>query len=168
MGVELVALVNDTPETNHDLRSRLDLPFPVLSDPGGDIARAYDVFHEGEPKGRDIARIAMFLVSSATDGGQVLWDHVSPTHHHRVPPSMLMERVQDHLGRSRKFVPVFVPDEPSSIDPAPNEQILRSEITMGANTEAHRLIAEGWRLIATVPEWGAHGMNGNRWVFAKP
>ena len=110
----------------------------------------------------------MFLVSSSSDGGEVLWEHVSPTHHHRVPPSMLMERVQEQLGRSHKIVTIFVPDEPSSIDPAPNEQILRSEIAMGANTEVHRLTAAGWRLVATVPEWGTHGMNGNRWVFAKP
>lgn len=168
LGVGLVALVNDTPETNHELRERLDLPFSILSDPDAEIARTYDIFHENEPKGRDIARISMFYISSAAQGAEVTWEHVSPTHHHRVPPSMLVERVQEQLGRRQKIVSVFVPDEPSSFDPEPNEQILTSEVTMGANTELHRLMESGWRLVGTSPEWGMHGMNGNRWVFMKP
>ena len=32
LGVELVAAANDTPETNRELRERLDLPFTLLSD----------------------------------------------------------------------------------------------------------------------------------------
>jgi hypothetical protein len=168
LGVELVALVNDTPDVNYELRERLDLPFSLLSDPDAEIARRYDTFHDNEPKGRDIARVAMFYISPASQGGEVMWEHVSPTHHHRVPPSMLVERVQEQLGRERKTVSVLVPDEPSSFDPASNEQILKSEITMGANTEIHRLVAAGWRLVATAPAFGLHGMNGNRWVFVKP
>ena len=167
LGVEMIALVNDTPETNHELRERLDLPFSLLSDPDAEIARKFQVFHDDEPKGRNIARVSLFLVDGAGGDGHVLWEHVSPTHHHRVPPSMLLEVIQTALGRKKKIVSVFVPDGPSSVDQDPGRRILASEITMGAQTEIHRLTGEGWTLQATVPETGTHGASGNRWVFTK-
>ena len=33
----------DTPETNKKFAESLDLDYPILSDPGGDVARAYGV-----------------------------------------------------------------------------------------------------------------------------
>jgi len=40
---DVVGVSSDTQETNDRFRESLDLPFPLVGDPQGDILRAYDV-----------------------------------------------------------------------------------------------------------------------------
>lgn len=165
LGVEFVALGNDTPEDIKNLRERLDLPFTLLSDPEAEIARQYDVFHENEPKGRNIARVSVFYVDSAENGAVVRWEHVSPSHHHRVPPSRLSEVIQEIQGRRRRIVSVLVPSEETTFFEDKSRQLYASEITMGAYTEIHRLTEAGYTLSSVTPEYHGGCFVGQRHVF---
>lgn len=167
LGVQFVALVNDTPETNKNLRERLDLPYTLLSDPEAEIARKYDVFHENEPKGRNIARVSVFYVDSAENGTIVRWEHVSPSHHHRVPPSRLSEVIQEMQGRKRRIVSVLVPSEEATFFEDKTRQLYASEITMGAYTEIHRLSEAGYELTAVTPEYNEGCFVGQRHFFVR-
>lgn len=163
--MEFVALVNDTPQTNHELRERLDLPFMLLSDPEANVAREYDVFHENEPKGRSIARVSVFLVDSADNGSVVRWEHVSPSQHHRVPPSRLSEVIQEMQGRRRKIVSVLVPSEVATFLDDPSDRLYASHVAMGAYTEIHRLNEAGYTLNAVTPEFRDECVIGHRHIF---
>lgn len=48
-------------------------PFPLLADEDLAVIRAYDVYHENESKGRDIARPSTFVIDPS---GMVTWRYV--------------------------------------------------------------------------------------------
>ena len=74
-GVRVAAISADPPETNLEYRRQLGLTFPLLSDPGGDVLRRYDLLHAGGgPGGSDISRPAEFLVDAA---GNVRWANLT-------------------------------------------------------------------------------------------
>ncbi len=167
LGADIVALVNDTPETNAELRERLDLPFSLLSDPDAGISRLYNAFHNNEPKGRSIARIGVFLIDSGEHGGVIRWEYVSPTHHHRVPPSRLSQELQTLIGLQRQIVQVVIPSGDETFSDDANEQALRSGVTMGSYTELFRLRRDGWKLQAVSPEFRGATFTGQRYVFER-
>ena len=189
LGVELVAAANDTPETNEQLRQEWDLPFTILSDEDGEVARAYGAFHENEPRGRKIALVSMFLIGAAEQDGRVLWEYVGPTSRHRVAPSRLSEEIQRALGREQLVVSVIVPspwqveqtigrfqDPPLGLYRTPEELhvagVLTSrdymrELAMQSHAEVHRLTEAGWTLVAVTPEHDGVTVVGERWVFQR-
>ena len=59
-GVQLAALSVDEPERSRDLRARLGLPYPLLTDPGRDVIRSWGLFNPKEAGG--IARPATYLL----------------------------------------------------------------------------------------------------------
>ena len=189
LGVELVAAANDTPETNKELRERLDLPFMLLSDEEAQVARAYGAFHENEPRGRSIARYAVFLIADADDGGRILWEYVAPTNRHRVSFSRLSEGVQVAQGRERQVVSVLVPsawqveravaelqtpalglyrtpDKAELHRPGVlTERDYMRELAMQSHAEVQRLTEQGWALAAVSPEFEGAVCIGQRYVF---
>jgi hypothetical protein len=188
LGVEIVAAANATPEEHLALRNALDLPFLLLADADGQVAAAYDAFHENEPRGRAIARPGFFLIDSADNGGIVRWEYVGPTSRHRVPPSRLLQEILTMRGQRHQIVSVVVPSEAeierviaerqhpplgffSTPDithrPAPTEREFLRELAMYAYSELHRLAAEGWSLVAVLPEINGSLSIGQRYVFER-
>jgi alkyl hydroperoxide reductase subunit AhpC len=189
LGVELVAAANDTPETNEALRRRYELPFSLLSDENGDVARAYGAFHEDEPQGRSIARVSVFLIEQADAGGRITWEYVGPTARHRVALSRLSEEVQRMQGLSTLTVSVVVPstwhleqtiagfqNPPLGIYTTPDDlnepgvlvyRDYMRELAMQSHAEVHRLANEGWQLMAVTPESENGAVIGQRHVFQR-
>jgi hypothetical protein len=188
LGVEFVAVANEEPDNHAEWRERLDLPFQLLSDPDSELARALHVFHENEPKGRLIARPAMFLIDTHANGNTILWEHVSPTSRHRVEPSRIMEELLTALGYRRQVVSVIVPssgevehriaelqDPPLGLYTTPPEErpgalIQRDfmhQLAMAANAEVQRLAGDGWTLEAVTTEFDGSRPVGQRYVFAR-
>ena len=188
LGFEIVAAANATPEEHLELRNRMDLPFLLLADADGQVAAAYDAFHENEPRGRAIARPGFFLIDSASNGGIVRWEYVGPTSRHRVPPSRLAQEMLTMRGQRHQIVSVVVPSE-AEIErviaerqhpplglfatpdvthrPAPTEREFLRELAMYAYSELHRLAEEGWSLITVVPEVNGAVNVGQRYVFER-
>lgn len=188
LGIDFVAIANESPESHNALREKLDLPYSLLTDPDAEVAKALNVFHENEPRDRLIARPAMFLVDTADNDNTILWEHVSPTTRHRVPPSRIIEEILNVLGRKRQTVSVCVPSETelqrqiaSYQDPplgfyrtpdhyqgsARVEREFTRETAMSAFNEVHRLTNEGWDLKAVVPEVEHDRAIGHRYVFQR-
>lgn len=190
LGVEFVAAANDTPETNHELRERLDLPFTLLSDVDGEVASMYHAFHENEPRGRKIARTSMFLIDSAENDRIIRWEYVGPTARHRVPGSRLVEEILNLRGQRQQVLSVLVPTQAYLLqqiaernDPPlglyrqpPAEEIEGSavlerevlgQMVMGQYEEVHRLMRDGWRLVTVAPEASNGETTGQRYVFER-
>jgi hypothetical protein len=188
LGVVFVAVANEAPENHAELRERLDLPFQLLSDPDSELARALHVFHENEPKGRLIARPAMFLIDTHANGNKILWEHVSPTSRHRVEPSRIMEELLTALGYRRQVVSVIVPSSgeverriaafqdpplgfvrtPDEVQPGVlTERDFMRQLAMAANAEVHRLAEDGWTLSAVAPEFDGARPVGQRYIFER-
>ena len=188
LGVDFFAVANEEPENHKEIRERLDLPFMLLSDPGAEIARAYNTYHENEPGGRDIARPGLFLIDSAQNGAKVLWDHVGPTTRHRVTPNRIIEELLNALGRKHQVVSVHVPSETELLrvigayqDPPVGhyrtpgelqrgvgvEREFTQQNAMAAFSEVHRLAEEGWTLVSVAPEFEGARATGQRYVFQR-
>jgi hypothetical protein len=189
LGVDLVGAANDTPETNEAIRQRLDLPFTLLSDENADVARAYGAYHEDEPRGRDIARVSVFLIQSADAGGTIAWEYVGPTARHRVALSRLSEEIQNMMGLERQSVSVMVPspwqvestiaafqDPPLGLYRTPDDlnepgvlvyRDYARELAMLSHAEVHRLSNEGWSLVSVSPEMEGDIAIGQRYVFQR-
>jgi hypothetical protein len=189
LGVELVGAANDTPETNKELRERLDLPFMLLSDDGAEVARTYGTFHVNEPRGRDISYVSVFLIDSADNGGTILWEHVANTARHRVAMSRLSEEIQRGTGRQHMVVDIVVPsawevertiagfqDPPLGIYRTPEDlhepgvNVYREytqQLAMQSYGEVARLAEEGWQLTAVTPEYAGSVVTGQRYVFKR-
>lgn len=189
LGVDLVGAANDTPETNEDLRQRLDLPFSLLSDENAEVAKLYGAFHENEPGERSIARVSVFLVHAASDGGTIAWEYVGPTARHRVALSRLSEEIQTMMGLTHQTVTVVVPNSwqiertiagfqepplglyrtPEDLN-EPGVLVYRDyyrELAMLSHAEVHRLANEGWTLVAVTPETEGDLTIGQRYVFQR-
>jgi peroxiredoxin len=70
-GVRPVAISVDSPGDSRELSRKAGYTFTILSDPGAQTIRRYDLLHtKGGPGGSDISRPAEFLVDST---GTVRW-----------------------------------------------------------------------------------------------
>ena len=69
-GLPVVAISVDSAEQNRSMVEKLLLPFPVLSDPEGEVIKAYDVWNPNEG---GVARPSLFLVRR---DGSVAWSYV--------------------------------------------------------------------------------------------
>lgn len=188
LGVEFVAAANDTPEVNKELRERLDLPFTLLSDVDGDVAKAYRAFNDSDPSGRAIALTSMFLIDSSENDRIIRFENVGPTARHRVSGPRLVEEIQKLQGAQHRVVSVLVQTEVELIrhinalnDPPvglyrepPADQIQRGvmverevlgQMVMGQYEEIHRYMREGWTLVAVSPEVIEGTTVGQRYVF---
>jgi alkyl hydroperoxide reductase subunit AhpC len=191
LGIDIVGAANDTPETNKELRERLDLPFTLLSDPDAEIAKAYGALHENEPGGRNIARVSVFLIEQAEVGGKIAWEYVGPTARHRVALSRLSEEIQTFMGHTRQVVSVVVPsawqvertirefqNPPLGLYRTPPPEELNEpgvlvyrdysrELAMLSHAEVHRLAEAGWRLVTVTPEMEGTVAIGQRYTFER-
>lgn len=190
LGVEFVAAANDTPETNRELRQKLDLPFMLLSDVDGEVARAYRAFHENEPRDRKIALTSMFLIDSDANGRIIRFENVGPTARHRVSGPRLVEEILNMRGQTDQLVSVLVNTE-SELErriaernnppigfygqPPPDqlqsgvltEREVLGQMVMSQYEEIHRLTNNGWRLVSVTPEAVRGETIGQRYVFTR-
>jgi peroxiredoxin len=60
----VIGASSDSPEESRDLRECLGLPFSLYSDPGCQAIRALGIYHANEPKGRNIARPAIYVLDT--------------------------------------------------------------------------------------------------------
>ena len=190
LGVEFVAAANDTPETNRMLREWLDLPFTVLSDVEGEVARKYLALNENDPKGRKIALTSMFLIDSAENDRLIRFEYVGPTARHRVSNSRLVEEILNLRGQREQLVSVLVPtethlkrliaernDPPLGFYRQPPKELIKGsavlerevigQMAMGQYEEIHRYMREGWRLATVTPEVLDGDTIGQRYVFER-
>ncbi len=95
LGVRLVGVSVDTAEEQRSFRTLCSVSFPLVSDAGHTISRAYGVLQTAEHEGQSVtyARRETFLVDPA---GRVVhhWTQVDPNTHARE----VLEQVQDVLG----------------------------------------------------------------------
>lgn len=190
LGVEFVAAANDTPEVNKTLREKLDLPFMLLSDVDGEVAKAYHAFHENEPRDRKIALTSMFLIDSSENDSIIRFENVGPTARHRVSGSRLVEEVLNMRGQEDQIVNVLVWTEAelerqiaARNDPPlgfytkpPADQIqsgvmveheVLGQMVMSQYEEIHRLTREGWQVVSVAPEVQRGETIGQRYVFKR-
>ena len=79
----------DSPEESAKLVDKLNLDFPILSDPDARVIGEWGLVHEGgKPGGGVIARPGIFLV----DGdGTISWRNLTEDYRVRVRPEHLLE-----------------------------------------------------------------------------
>jgi len=91
MGVTVVGISADSQEAAAELAQRLELPFPLLSDPPREVISAFGV----ADRSNEIAVPAVFVVSR---DGEVLWRYVGES-----PPDIpALEQVLAVLQRERE------------------------------------------------------------------
>lgn len=83
-GAQIVGISADAPEDSRELARKLDVKFPLLSDPQLKVISAYGVAMQGE----DIAVPSVFLVR---DDGRVVWQKVGDTMADRPTAEGLLE-----------------------------------------------------------------------------
>jgi peroxiredoxin len=88
-GLRVVAISNESPETNRPHRQELGFTFPILSDEKAEVIRRYDLLHAGGgPDGTDIARPAEFLIDST---GTVRWVNLTESAVVRARPEEVLK-----------------------------------------------------------------------------
>jgi peroxiredoxin len=98
LGAEVVAVCVDPPERNAEVRARLRLDFPILSDPQAEAIRAFGVLHAGGgPSGEDIARPGVFLI----EHGQIRWRDLTPNWRVRIHPEQLLQAARETFTAAR-------------------------------------------------------------------
>lgn len=91
-GADVLAISSDDGAESARLVADLGgLPFPLLADPERRAIWAYGVFHEHEPKGRAIARPAVFVLDAA---GVVRYRHVGTAATDRPSPETILAAVR--------------------------------------------------------------------------
>ena len=73
MGGELLAISPQDEAANQGLRERRNLPFPILADADQSVIRAWGLFNDLDPKGRDIPYPAVYVVGG---DGRIVWSHL--------------------------------------------------------------------------------------------
>jgi peroxiredoxin len=61
-GYGIIAFSSDSPAEALEIRERLELPYKVYSDPECETIKALGIFHDDEPKGRQIARPTIYIL----------------------------------------------------------------------------------------------------------
>jgi peroxiredoxin len=69
-GAEVLAISVDSPEKSSKLAAKLEVPFPMLSDPGHKVIDTYGILDPGG----EISRAAVFIVDSK---GVVRWSYIA-------------------------------------------------------------------------------------------
>ena len=88
-GLRVVAISNESPETNRPHRQELGFTFPILSDEKAEVIRRYDLLHAGGgPEGTDISRPAEFLIDQA---GTVRWVNLTDSAVVRARPEEVLK-----------------------------------------------------------------------------
>ena len=91
--MRVVGISVDPPETSRDHRRKMGFTFPVLSDPGLEAIRAYDLVHPGAGSGgADIARPAEFLIDAT---GTVRWVSLTDSIAVRTRPEAVLKAIDD-------------------------------------------------------------------------
>lgn len=72
-GARLVAISSESAAEGRAWKEENGFPFPLLADEDLSVIRAYDVYHENESKGREIARPSTFVLDAE---GVVAWRYV--------------------------------------------------------------------------------------------
>jgi peroxiredoxin len=85
--VTLLAVGIQTPEQG----KAMGLSFPVLSDPGLEVARKYGLLHPGGMMGKDCHRPATILLEQ---GRRIRWIHVGDSIRIRPTPDQVFEELR--------------------------------------------------------------------------
>lgn len=91
MGVEVLAICPQEVSIGANLKGSLGLTFTILSDPGCRVIKSYGIFHEDEPKGRDIPYPSTFIVD---EGGSVIWRYIGKDSSDRPTYQTLVEAIK--------------------------------------------------------------------------
>ena len=87
-----MAISVDSPETSRNLAQDQGYTFPILSDPGAEVIRRYDLVHAGAGANKqDIARPAEFLIDTT---GTVRWLNLTDNYWVRARPEEILEAAQ--------------------------------------------------------------------------
>ena len=91
-GAEVVAICVDSIEKNAGVVTRLNLDFPILSDPDLKATDAFGLRHKDgyPPNGTDIARPGIFIIDR---DGVVRWRKLAENWRIRVRPETVLEHL---------------------------------------------------------------------------
>ena len=92
---DILAISIDPPEDSLKVVNKLDLSFPILSDPGLKVIDQFGLRHEGGMMGKDIARPAVYLLN---DQGKVVWQALTDNWRVRVRPSTIIDVIGEKLA----------------------------------------------------------------------
>lgn len=84
-GASVIGLSADPVHVSKDLRDRLHLSFPLLSDPKRIVIRKYGVLNKDQ-----VAKPAVFLLDSK---GIVRWEYIGKSPSDRPSPEVLLEQI---------------------------------------------------------------------------
>ncbi len=87
-GLEVAAISVDGVEQNRAMVDKLLLPFPLLSDPEGEVIKAYDVWNPDEG---GVARPALFLLRPDRS---IAWSYVGEDYADRPTDEQLIGAVE--------------------------------------------------------------------------
>ena len=92
LGVRVVAISVDPPETTREHVLKRGYSFTFLSDPNAEVIRRYGVAHEGGGMGGgDVARPAEFLIDA---DGIVRWVNLTESYAERARPAQVLEAIE--------------------------------------------------------------------------
>ncbi len=87
---DVLAICVDSVEENAGVVEKLNLDFPILSDPELEVGDAYDLRHEDALPGRDVTRPAVFILDRE---GVVQWRALTENWRVRVRPEQIIEQL---------------------------------------------------------------------------
>ncbi len=94
---DILAVSTDPPEDSLKIVKKLDLSFPILSDPDLKVIDQFGLRHEGGMMGSDIARPAVYLLNGE---GKIVWQELTDNWRVRVRPSTIIDVIGEKLGAS--------------------------------------------------------------------
>lgn len=98
LGGRLMAVCTDPPKKSMEVVRKRKLNFPVLSDPDGEVLRAYGLLHEGGGlEGSNVAIPAQILIGKS---GEILWRRKSERIQDRLAPDDVIEAIRTAVGSS--------------------------------------------------------------------
>lgn len=94
---DIVGICVDPPEANAKVVAKLDLTYPILSDPDLKVIDAFGLRHDNGLMGKDIARPAVFILDKE---GRVLWKDLTANYRVRVKPGTLIDVIGAATSKS--------------------------------------------------------------------
>jgi peroxiredoxin Q/BCP len=95
---QIIAISADPLEETQAFSKRMELNFPLLSDPDLEVINRYGVYHEDEPDGRKIARPSIFVI----DHTGIIRYHYIGQHYDDRPPFSVLTYVLDRVMEGSK------------------------------------------------------------------
>jgi peroxiredoxin len=94
-GTRVIAVSPDPVDKNLEVARRLELSYPILSDPDLELTGLLGLVHEGASMdGKDVPRPATFII----ENGRIVWRDLTDNWRVRIRADELLEALRDVTG----------------------------------------------------------------------